>query len=57
MICVFLQVSRVQSKENETGGSRNTHGGVDSVNNVLVRKHLEKILFSDLRAGCRIKSL
>jgi len=45
MICVFLQMSGAQSKEDEMGGSRNTHGGVDSVNNLLVRKHLEKILF------------
>ena len=57
MICVFLQMSGVQSKEGERGGLRNTHGEVDSVNNILVKKHLEKILFSDLRAGCRMMSL
>lgn len=44
MICVFLQMSGVQSKEDETGGSRNTHGGVDNVNNILVKKRLEKML-------------
>jgi hypothetical protein len=45
MICVFLQMFGIQSKEDETGWSPNTHGGVDTVNNILVRKHLEKILF------------
>jgi hypothetical protein len=40
MICVFLQMSGIQSKEDETGWSRNTHGGVDTVNNILIRKHL-----------------
>ena len=45
MICVFLQMSGIQSKEDETGWSRNTHGEIDTVNNILVRKHLEKILF------------
>jgi hypothetical protein len=43
MICVFLQISGVQSKEDEMGGSRNTHGGVYSVYNILVTKHIEKI--------------
>jgi hypothetical protein len=38
-------MSGVQSKEDESGGSRNTPGGVDSVNDILVRKHIENIIF------------
>jgi hypothetical protein len=59
MICEFLQVSGVQSKEDEAGGSRNTRGGVDSVYecNILVRKKHRKDTFSDLGAGCRIMPL